>query len=220
MKIEEEAGPRFRALWERRVASAPSAQAIAVHTELSRLLGGPDRLFHNLDHIRECVRRVGEVAALLDDRDAVETALWFHDAVYVPGDAANERRSAELFLARSTGASPVFRRRVCALILTTRHAMPARGNDCRFIADIDLAGFAAPWDEFMRGGNLLRAEFAALPDAQYYSGQVNFLRHLRHRPRFFATDYFHDQYEAQAQQNIRRLLDELTQRGYPVPAGS
>jgi predicted metal-dependent HD superfamily phosphohydrolase len=219
MKTDVQTETRFRALWDRCVAAPPSPDAGIVFAGLSRLLGGPDRLFHNLDHIRECVQRLDEVAALLADPDAVEMAIWFHDAIYEPGDPTNEWRSAELFLAQSAGAAPLFRRRVCALILTTRHAMPARGSDRRFIDDIDLAGFAAPWDDFMRSGDLLRAEFAAHADAQYYSSQVQFLERLRQRPRFFVTDYFHDKYEAHAQRNIRRLLDDLARRGYAAPAG-
>lgn len=209
---------RFGALWARCVASPPSPDGATVFAQLERLLGGPDRLFHNLDHIRECMSRLDEVAPLLDDPDAVEMAIWFHDAIYNPGDPTNEWRSAELFLAQSAGATPLFRRRVCALILTTRHAVPARGSDRRFIDDIDLAGFAAPWDDFMRSGDLLRAEFAAHADAQYYASQAQFLERLRRRPRFFATDYFHAKYEGHAQRNIHRLLDDLARRGYAAAA--
>jgi predicted metal-dependent HD superfamily phosphohydrolase len=219
MKTEADAAPRFRALWKRCVASPPSPDAASVFTELKQLLVGPGRLFHNLDHIRECVRRLDEVAPLLDDADAVEMAIWFHDAIYDPGDATNEWRSAELFLARSEGALPVFRRRVCALILTTRHATAARSSDRRFIDDIDLVGFAAPWDDFMHSGDLLRAEFAAHADAKYYASQAQFLARLQRRSRFFATDYFHDKYEARAQRNIQRLLDDLARRGYAANAG-
>jgi predicted metal-dependent HD superfamily phosphohydrolase len=218
MKTGVDTESRFHALWNRCVTVPPSPDAGTVFADLSHLLGGADRLFHNLDHIGECVRRLDEVAALLDDADAVEMAIWFHDAIYVPGDPANEWRSAELFLAQSAGATSLFRRRVCALILTTRHATPARTSDRRFIDDIDLAGFAAPWDDFMRSGDLLRAEFAAHTDAQYYSSQVQFLERLRRRPRFFVTDYFHGKYEAHAQRNILRLLAELARRGYAAPA--
>ena len=209
---------RFGAVWTRCVASPPSPDSATVYADLHRLLSAPGRRFHNLDHIRDCVRRLDEVAPLLEDRDAVEVAIWFHDAIYEPGDATNEERSARLFLTQSTGARPLFRRRVCGLILTTRHCMHSRGTDRRFIEDIDLAGFAAPWDDFIRSGDLLRAEFAAHADGQYYPSQVRFLANLQSRPRFFRTDYFHDKYEARARQNVRRLLDELAQRGFASPA--
>jgi predicted metal-dependent HD superfamily phosphohydrolase len=205
---------RFDVLWRRCMGSANSTPADKVQADLRRRLGGPDRRFHNLQHIRECLHRFDEVASLLADRDAVEIALWFHDAVYVPSDADNERHSANLFLAHSNGADPVFRRRVCGLILATRHCGESHSDDRRFIEDIDLAGFGAAWEEFMREGDLLREEFAAQSDAQYYTGQVCFLSRLKERPWFFATDYFRGRYEAKAQENLDRLLALRAKQGY------
>ena len=151
---------------------------------------------------------------MLDDRDAVELALWFHDAVYDPGDPTNERRSAELFLKHSAGARAHFRRRVSALILTTRRNRTPRSNDCKFIDDIDLAGFGSPWDDFMYNGNLLRREFALQSDKDYYRGLTAFLGLLRRRPRFFRTDWFAERFEAQAQENLDRLLADIARQDH------
>jgi predicted metal-dependent HD superfamily phosphohydrolase len=201
---------RFEALWRRCVASPPSPKGAEVYAELCRLFEEPNRHYHTLDHIRDCVHRIDEVAPLLVDRDAVELALWFHDAVYEFGASTNERRSAEMFLRLATGASPAFCRRVCGLILATRHTGTAHGNDRRFIVDIDLAGFGAPWPEFMSKGALLRKESPAKTDAQYRAGQVFFLNLLQRRSRFFSTDHFRHRFETAAQENLRRLLVELT----------
>jgi len=172
-------------------------------------MGSRGRAFHNLGHIDDCLRRFDEIAPRLDDRDAVELGLWFHDVVYEPGDPTNERRSAELFLKQSVGARSILRRRVTALILTTKRDRTPRNNDCKFIDDIDLAGFGAPWDEFMRNGALLRDEFAKQSDADYNRGLGSFLVSLRRRPRFFRTDYFAERLEAQARSNVDRLLAQL-----------
>ena len=197
---------RWDDLWRRCAGSSGSAPPDIVQDDLRRRLGGSDRRFHNLHHIYDCLRRFDEVASLLFDRDAVELALWFHDAVYTPSDPENERLSAELFLTHSKGADPVFRRRVCALILATRHQTESHSHDRRFIEDIDLAGFGSPWEEFMREGDLLREEFAAQSDEKYYTGQVCFLARLKRRRWFFATEYFRSRYESQAQANLDRLL--------------
>jgi predicted metal-dependent HD superfamily phosphohydrolase len=122
-----------------------------------------------------------------------------------------------MFLARSLGAGFTLRNRVCGLIMATRHARSVHGNDRRFMVDIDLSGFAAPWDGFMRTGACLREESSAQSDARYHALQVDFLQRLQERERFFATDYFRDRYEAAARENLRRLLELLAQQGY-VPA--
>lgn len=190
-----------------------------MYADLCARLGEPGRAFHNLGHIDDCLQRFDEVAPRLRDRDAVEVALWFHDAIYKPGDATNERRSAQLFLEQSVGAHPLFRRRVAGLILTTQRSRTPRGNDSKFIDDIDLAGFGASWEVFMRNGDLLRNEFAAQTDAQYYQGLARFLTLLRRRPKFFRTDYFADRLGSQAHANLDRLLALMAADGYgPSPS--
>jgi predicted metal-dependent HD superfamily phosphohydrolase len=206
---------RFEALWRRCVASPPSPRGAAVFADLTRLYASPYRRFHNLDHIGDCVRCVDAVAPLLKNRDAVELALWFHDAVYDVGTATNERRSAEMFLTLSAGASFGFRHRVSGLIMATRHARMVHGNDRSFMVDIDLSSFGVPWEVFIENGARLREESSSISDARYHAGQVFFLSRLQRRARFFATDYFRDRYEAVARDNLRRILDELTQKGYP-----
>ena len=127
-----------------------------------------------------------------------------------PADRCRNRSA----LRRSAGATPLLRRRVCGLILATRHAYVARTSDRRFIEDIDLAGFGAPWDTFMHYGDLLRREFAPQSDTHYYDGQVAFLEQLARRPVFFATDYYRARYEARARENLQRLLDLRRAEGY------
>ena len=205
---------RFAALWDRCIAQPASPSGSDVYEALAQRLGAPDRRFHNLDHIRECLRQLDRVATLVADRDALELALWFHDAEYTPGDPSNERRSALLFVALGAGAPALLRRRVVGLVLATRHRKPARTHDRRYIEDIDLIGFGAPWDKFMYNGDLLRDEFAMQSDREYYTGQVAFLTMLESRPVFFLTDYFRTRYEAQAKDNIRRLLALRAAQGY------
>jgi predicted metal-dependent HD superfamily phosphohydrolase len=208
------AAARFEALWGRCVSSPPSPDAKTVYAHLYGLFSAPFRRYHTLDHILDCLRRADEVTDLLADPDAVELALWFHDAVYELDAPSNERASADLFISFAQGARPAFRRRVCGLIMATQHEGRERDNDRRFIVDIDLAGFGAPWSEFMRNGALVREESPGKTDAQYHAGQIFFLRRLQRRRNFFCTDYFRGRYEAKARDNLRRLLSDLAAKGY------
>ena len=217
--IERDAGAaRFADVWQRRVASPPSPDAATVHSDLRRRYEEPFRQYHNLHHILDCLELCDEVAPLLVDRDAVELALWFHDAVYDTGASTNELRSAELFLTVSAGAPFLFRHRVCDHILATRHSTTVRDSDRRFLVDIDLSGFGAPWEEFMRNGNLLREESSGQTDVKYHYGQVAFLSRLQQRRHFFATEYFRARFETTARDNLRRVLAELRAKGYGTKA--
>jgi predicted metal-dependent HD superfamily phosphohydrolase len=205
---------RFGALWERVIAVPPSPSASDVYDDLVRRLDSPGRVFHNLRHIDDCLCRFDEVATHLDQPDAVEIALWFHDAIYEPGDPNNERRSADLFVAQASGGSHALRALVVSLIMATERKGAPRSDDARFVDDIDLAGFGVGWAAFARSSAQLRREFADLTDADYYRGQWRFLSRLRRRPNFFRTAYFRDRYEEQAQSNLDRLLADLARRGY------
>ena len=214
MRLGRANAQRFGVLWERCVAVPPSLPARVVYRDLAAHLDAADRAFHNMRHIEDCLLRFDEVASRLDDPDAVELALWFHDVVYVPGDPANERRSAELFVAHAAGASASLRRRVVALILATERRSAPRTSDARFVDDIDLAGFGGSWGAFARNSRRLRREFADVDDDAYHRGQWKFLSQLRRRRSFFRTAYFSDRYGAQAHANLDRLLADLERRGY------
>jgi len=205
---------RFAALWARCLTDGSTA-AETVYARLSELYGEPHRHYHTLDHIRHCLREFDRAASEMEEPDAVELALWFHDAIYQPGAVDNERRSADLFEQWSAGrAVPAFRRRVWDLILITTHRESPRHPDERFIVDIDLSGFGLPWDECARDGRRIRAECADLADEDYYPGQLRFLRSLRDRPTFFFTEFFRRRYERVASDNVRRIIAELQARGY------
>lgn len=209
---------RFADVWQRCVPSPPSPDAGTVYAELRQLYDAPFRKYHNLHHIQDCLRLCDEVSELLVDRDAVELALWFHDAVYDTGASTNELRSAELFLSLSPGAPFLFRAKICDHILATRHAATVRDPDRRFLVDIDLSGFGAPWEEFMRNGALLRTECSGHDDVKYHCGQVAFLSRLQQRTHFFATEYFRARFETNARDNLRRVLADLRAKGYGTKA--
>jgi predicted metal-dependent HD superfamily phosphohydrolase len=184
----------------------------------------PHRRYHTLRHVDDCLRRFEWIRHLAESPDAVELALWFHDAVYaqctpdMQCSPDNERDSAEFYLVRSIGASATFRRSVCRLILITRHLAAAHGVDRGFVVDIDLGGFALPWEDFRRQGRLVRAECAWQTEAEHAVALAGFLRRLLARPRFYTTDWFHEHFEQAARANIARLLDEWRREGYLLPS--
>ncbi len=206
---------RFSALWARCLTADPSFPAEAAYARLVELYGEPHRHYHTLNHIRHCLEEFDRAAGLMGDPDAVETALWFHDAIYQPGANDNEWRSAELFRRWSEGrATSTFRQHVYDLVMATTHREPPGEGDARFVVDIDLSGFGLPWEACERDGCLIRAEFPHMTDDEYYPGHLRFLRALRARPTFFSTGWFRQCYESVACENVARIIEGLRARGY------
>ncbi|HRD67669.1 MAG TPA: hypothetical protein PKY50_16110 [Candidatus Competibacter sp.] len=207
-------GTRFAALWTRCTKGAP-ALAFAIYAKLAELYGEPHRRYHTLNHIRRCLDEFDRAVEWMDEPDAVETALWFHDAIYVPGAKDNEWRSAELFRQYADQcADRAFRQRVHDFIMATTHREQPSQPDARFVVDIDLASFGLPWDEFEHDGRDLRAECVGMTDDEYYPGQMRFLLALQNRPAFFFTSYFRQRYEQIARANMQRAIESLRARGY------
>ena len=205
---------RFTALWARSLPGA-SVAAETVYGRLIELYGEPHRRYHTLNHIRHCLREFDRAAARMADPDAVEMALWFHDAIYQPGARDNERRSADLFRQWSGGrADPVFQQRVDDLIMATTHREPPDRGDAGFVVDIDLSSFGLPWEACERDGRLIRAEFAGVADDRYYPDHLRFLRALQGRSTFFCTEFFRQRYEPVARENLARIIADLRARGY------
>ena len=201
---------RFERLWSRRAGTG----AGAVFDELDARYGEPHRRYHTAAHIEHCLRCFDLAADRMDEPDAVEMALWFHDAVYDVPTQGNERRSAELFAARADGRGPErFRSKVYRLIMVTEHCDSPETLDESFIVDIDLSGFGLPWDEFIRDSRAVREEFAHVPDAEFYSNQKKFIASLTARPAFCFTEFFRDRHEARARENMERLYAALERDG-------
>jgi predicted metal-dependent HD superfamily phosphohydrolase len=110
---------RFQALWNR--CEAP-VDPRPVFENLWCRYCEPHRIYHRCTHLLRCFQQLDLAYTLIQDPDAVEMALWFHDAIYIPRSSENEKESAELFV-RDAGDHfrPSFIRKVYELILVTAH---------------------------------------------------------------------------------------------------
>lgn len=178
--------------------------------------GEPGRAYHDLAHVREVLRRVGEVARDVGWQRPREVylAALFHDAVYVPGRHDNEARSAELAreaVARWLPGEGLDEGLIERLILlTARHGAlgPADvGDEEALFLDCDMAilgSDAAVFDAYDRA---IAAEYSAVPPELYAAGRRRFFEKLLAAERIFLSPYFHARLEASARDNLRRKLD-------------
>lgn len=167
--------------------------------------------YHNTDHLRDCLAVFGRVGGLAQDADAVETALWYHDAVYIPRSRDNEKASAEKAVRELSGISlPTdWVQRVKRLVLSTRHDQPSETPDERLIRDIDLAVLGRPSAEYQRYAQAIRQEYPDTDEADYNAGRSQVLRAFLDRQRIYETDWFFSRYESAARKNLRSELQRL-----------
>ena len=206
---------RFISLWGRCVLPGAHTDGGAVYEEIARRYAEPHRRYHTGSHIEFCLRQFDRASGHMDNADAVELALWFHDLIYDTDAADNELKSAQRFL--ETGEDQLdsdLCRVVYDLILVTIHStLPARPDE-KYVVDIDLSSFGLPWPEFKRDSVSVREEFAHVPDAEFFPKQIRFLNALLARPSFYFTAFFRERQEKTAQENIRRYIEELSTLGY------
>ena len=187
-----------------------------VRAELVRAYAAPDRHYHGLRHIEALLRLADACADATADRDAVEAAIWFHDAIYDPRRHDNEERSADLAVVRLTGTAAQNRvARIAAMIRATAgHAMPdfadaAAGRDCALFLDMDLAILGSPAADFDAYEAAVRREYDWVTEPQWKLGRRAVLAQFLARPAIYATARFQASHEAAARRNLARAIARL-----------
>ena len=206
---------RFQPLWRRNLLPGAIDRSQAVYEALLASYNEAHRHYHNASHIDLCLGLLDDVQEPLQDRDAVELAIWFHDVVYDGRLRDNEARSGNWFAAQSEGQlADALRQRVCRLIMSTTHDHHPEGPDEQVLVDIDLASFGLDWPQFAEDGENIRREQPHLNDETFFRKQMAFQESLLKRQRFYLTDYFFRRFEEKARENLRRHLAQLNAKGF------
>jgi predicted metal-dependent HD superfamily phosphohydrolase len=182
----------------------------AAFDELTTRYAEAHRHYHTLSHVDACLAWLDWFYASAEHPGEVELALWFHDAVYDPGAADNERRSAELavdWLERLGGDHEAIRRIASHIENTACH--DALRGDAALVNDIDLTILGADRTEFDRFENAIRCEYAAAPDEAFAAGRRQILESFLARDEIFKVSGIRAELEATARANLFRRVGEL-----------
>ena len=184
--------------------------------ELSALYRAPGRHYHGLAHVEALLALAREYRADLADPQAVEAAIWFHDAIYDSRRSDNEARSAALAAGKlAPGVEPARLSRIAAMIeATATHALPGLGDeaatrDAAFFLDMDLSILGAPAAAFDSYEAAVRREYAWVDDEAWAAGRAAVLRKFLARPTIFHTEAFRQRFETAARINIARSTAAL-----------
>ena len=200
--------PRWRHLWHRLGATGDPNP---ICNDLMTRYSEPGRAYHTLTHLAHCLEELNAVADPAVNRDAIEFALWFHDAIYDSTFKDSEARSAALAeqVAESAGLSRPFRDLVTELIMATCHATPPATLDESIMVDIDLAILGQSPARFDQYERRVRQEYAWVPAQAFAKGRAELLAAILARPRIYTSELFHQKYEGSARDNLTRSIAQL-----------
>ena len=185
------------------------APDLALCAELQRRYGEPQRHYHTMQHLGECLAWFEREKALAERPGEVALALWFHDAIYDVHAHDNEARSADWAreVLRAAGANEEAAERIHALVMATRHDAVPEGRDAELLIDIDLSILGAEPARFAEYERQVHAEYAFVPDDVRLPRRRAILQRFLDRPAIYATPRMHALLEARARTNLRQSID-------------
>lgn len=199
-------------LYDRWVKFCPPGKQAKCFRDLMLSYSVPPRAYHNLVHIGQCL---AELEAVLDqaiDPVALQTAIWFHDAVYDPKSTRNEEDSAWVAYdyAKEAGLPVASREKVIALILSTKNHADHADRDFQFLSDIDLSILGQPEEAFWDYERKIRIEYEYVGEPFFKRRRAEILQGFLSRPSIYFTDHFLKKYEEQARKNLHQSIERLT----------
>ena len=164
--------------------------------------------YHKRLHAIDCSNELYQIKHLLNNPDAVECALLFHDAIYDPTSKTNEEDSATLAekMLTQRWIQKDFIERVKQLILVTKHIKDSENNDEKYIMDIDKAILGKSPRIYNQYAKDVRREYYMYSDEQFKKWRGEFLTNEMHKDTVYHTEYFHQKYNAQAKENMTNEL--------------
>lgn len=203
--------PRTQAGWNAAWRALGVAAPDGLHAQLLAAWSEPQRHYHTLQHLGECLALAEELRDEMDHPAEVVLALWFHDAVYDVRAHDNEAQSAHWAerVLREAGVAADARKRIADLIMATCYGAadaPPGSRDGAILVDIDLSILGSTEPRFAEYEAQIRAEYAWVPPEVFAVKRRDVLRGFLERERIYATGTMHTRFEAQARRNLSRAI--------------
>jgi len=198
---------RFVKLWH--TLSKVKSDTSTIFTELIEHYGEPQRYYHNLTHITECLGHLDSLELPIQSQHVIELAIWFHDVIYATQAKDNELQSAEFFQKRAieSGIEQAIIAKVYQMIVATAHHQCAEQDLITpTFLDIDLAILGAAPERFAEYDKAIRKEYAWVPDMVYNPKRKQILSQFLQREQIYFTPELRAKYEAQARKNLSAIL--------------
>ncbi|MHA3083610.1 HD domain-containing protein [Acinetobacter sp. ANC 5383] len=167
----------------------------------------PQRAYHQVQHIVECLALFEKVQSHIEDGLALQLAIFFHDVVYQPRSASNEQDSALWLRQQLAGALPQTQLdKIATWILATQQHAITSESDLAYLLDIDLAILGSSPARFAEYQQQIRQEYVWVDEQIYQEKRNVVLRQFYLTQPLYQTRYFQQHYEQQAKTNLLQAL--------------
>ncbi|MBU9200304.1 HD domain-containing protein [Burkholderia multivorans] len=171
--------------FQRAITCLGGGQAAGLHERLIAAWQQPQRHYHTLQHLEECLALAGQWSSdlLPVEQAKLIVALWFHDAVYDPQGSYNEILSAGM--AREElgllGMPPATVGAIAWLVEATDYSKAPGEPGNRLLdllLDIDLAILGADPQRYREYAEQVGREYAFVGPQAYRDGRKKVLAHF------------------------------------------
>ena len=196
---------QFKSHWLR-FSSQLSLELVVNQTLLNTLITAytePQRAYHNIQHIVECLALFQNIESELNDPIAVETAIWFHDVVYDPQASDNEEQSAQFMQKHCANiVEKEMLEKAAQWIIATKKHQATNDHDLNTLLDIDLAILGSHNSRFTEYEQQIQQEYAWVESELYQRKRAEVLSHFYQMKPLYQTEYFRRKFEINAKLNL------------------
>ena len=189
---------------------ADSQLGEVIFVDLVNAYSHPTRHYHNLEHIQHLLNLSEQVREISDNFVVLQFSAWFHDYVYSPQGEDNEFKSAiyaEKTLNNLNVSLDIIQLVKQIIISTQKHEPLIDNIDNLIFLDADLSILGASPDKYLKYAQAIRQEYSRVSDRDYQQGRKQVLANFLARERIYYTDYFYQQLEMQARDNLEAEIE-------------
>ena len=179
--------------------------------EVEKNYSGKKRHYHTLQHLENLLITLTEVKSEIQNWESILFTLFYHDIIYTALKSDNEENSALLAEKRmqQLSVSNDIIERCKNQILATKSHSKSTDSDTNYFTDADLSVLGQPWEIYSLYYKNVRKEYAIYPDFIYNTGRKKVIQHFLSMNSIYKTDYFYNQFEKVAKENLMKELSSL-----------
>lgn len=177
--------------------------------EIENNYSSKSRHYHNLEHLKNMFTELDKFQSKIENLDTLLFGIYYHDIIYKATKNNNEYQSALIFEKRISETSFTYLNNCMLQIEATKEHKLSNDNDTNLLLDLDLSILGKSPNEYEKYCKNIRKEYKIYPDFVYRKGRRKVLKNILELDFIYKTDFFKQEYENQAKENLTYELNQL-----------